>query len=795
MRMYPLDLKNHRYTVGEILDAGTETLRSRVGASYFRGIIPTVVRAFEVATGLSGDAMRVAAGSHLLLDLHYFARCSGGADPSGDASRAKRFVKELTGDTGTGRRIPATSRITAESLVLVPYFDGRPHELASSASLFLRVVAAARIPLAKIGDFEPLASIAPDLGISSRVFYTAASTYRSARAKLAAVDPKAAAAFGPLARCPSGADNRFGFATLPNLSSWLKRAKYSGPRVGLKEYDYLRILFPVVHQQCEVYREAGTTESGGQASGKQKSILVARITGLAALLLAHAPERYRRDFEAIDFLRIEMPTVDRMQGSTRRLLTAAQREADLGPSMCTLLQYLLDRQSPAMIKTSPARKKIEAAKKLYTPGALAIAQQLNVLLLDQYGREWMAKRPALWAPIAAQYKTCEKLIRRNMLMQGAKPILKNKRKLIETVTYPIIACLILPMLARDCDAAEAEYLAAREIARERGHDNPERHREVAARRAAWYELLFDYAALGVPIEDGKRFAQYCYGQLGTRAQFRPKFEGGRLVELRTVWDRDHHRWSLKDHENKTDKPAEVQRIVSGVLRLDLLEKYMRYARRDALVRRKLVSADYDFMADMCSGSFTFFVSDGTCAQDPTGAWGDRLSLRFGRVLHRCCVEYLGRDLPAFDDLDSEEWFGLFNEHNSRLFAGTYWGGVRGFWPLACELTDDTEDTLRKDYAVVRDAFKAAREPWEVKHVFNRWCDRLLGVTQEGTLEALPERFDPLNEIPANLLPEATVKRLRAMNRRPTKKQQRAAAPRIRRARPDLRGKQPGTAAA
>ena len=64
-----------------------------------------------------------------------------------------------------------------------------------------------------------------------------------------------------------------------------------------------------------------------------------------------------------------------------------------------------------------------------------------------------------------------------------------------------------------------------------------------------------------------------------------------------------------------------------------------------------------------------------------------LSKRFGQVLHRGCVAWLGRELPSWEEL-GEEWRELWCMHVSRLLIATYWGSHREKWELAAELTDD-----------------------------------------------------------------------------------------------------------
>jgi hypothetical protein len=379
---------------------------------------------------------------------------------------------------------------------------------------------------------------------------------------------------------------------------------------------------------------------------------------------------------------------------------------------------------------------------------------------------------ANWSHLLNEFKT-RKL--RGEHIQNAK----DKEKLIRLVTLPQLLCIAFPLRRRELTTLRAHWIAARELAREKGHD-PALHPAVLRAEQSYFRAAVPHMMLAITIDDGMRKQQYQRGRLGEGSNFHPLFmrRGGRptsaiegLRGMQTNWSGDradpaHLKIRQRDDRLDTRPGRDVR---PGTVDMTMLWDLISVWRPKQLVSAGLVpSVDaYDLEADMKVGRWALFPSHQRTPRDDNSR--TNVSAHVGRELHYLVRRFLRPDVdghaqvPAWEDLD-DSWRGLWAQHVTRLLLASYVGGVRNDWSQAMYLTKDTEETLRHEYSVVNVAMEDKLgldvTNWEHPNAYDRWMDRIL----KGR-----EVFDPLEDpelpMPAHIRSQLDMERATARLRR------------------------------
>lgn len=304
-----------------------------------------------------------------------------------------------------------------------------------------------------------------------------------------------------------------------------------------------------------------------------------------------------------------------------------------------------------------------------------------------YGRARRANAPREWEDWERTYDN----LRRDM---RAAPVPKNERTekatlaRMNVVSLPHIWCVGLPLLGREAERFLIRYEALRHLAESTGHAEPLAVKSVGEAHKAFARAAEEYLILALPWIDTMRFAQYQHGRWGT--QFVPDVDArGQIIAL-------HCNWTGRRLDLSRAKMGVAGRRVygPGLLNLRVLQGYLTHVRAPRLIR---LGADPTEAAE-ANGLYPLFVSEdkslANCAYSETTI----RKARFGHALYRIATEILGHQLPPYEEFDrAHEWKGAWSLHEVRKDVATIVGAQMKDWDRACDMTMDTEDTLRKKY--------------------------------------------------------------------------------------------------
>ena len=713
-------------TAGEALAAlEAAAPKWEISSSALRAIRSNVVTTLEYATRKSGVELMAEPINGLLPDLaKVYAKPAHAhtAAPSDAAGRVRRFVRIVADREFDTNRVETPERfIDPAHQPLVECCKEAKVQLSNLAR-FLRVAhhASDREGLRVMPPLDRIAESAALLEVNGDSLSRAENSYRRARAVLLKREPLAADRYAELPDRPS--------ARLSRLAHVL----------GSTERDTMKLLAgqaPTLARQVAKFAESGVERrKQAKVSDAFARTVRTQMTGAVASMVEHGDTELTPAFAAVDLLekmrRIPVTAVG---------VSADDDPFDIGDSgkeptvEVTLLEVLVERTA--------ARARAEGRMPegaTYCDGCHQMVVAAGSLIFWGYAEKLKAVDTVRLETLRVRYAA----LYSKVVMGMADAPAKNKERLIETVTYPMVVCLILPYLRRVAAKAKTAYESAAADARQKGHLDPLKLVEVRKLRDSWGDALLDYLTLGFPIEDGLRDKNYRRGRWGRHFLPRTGADGKLEIWTRFTRERDDEA-SRKDRMSKGKKPVRKRRMRAGIVDPALVMDYVTEFRVDALVASGRIPsrAAYDAKTDLAEARWALFVSPKRVTRADQSYAPKASTQRFGRVLNRTCRELLGRGVPEYGT-GGKEWRGLWAKHSSRLLLATFIGGVLGHWDLAEMLTDDKVTTLKAEYTAVDHVIEEALKgevTWEHPEAF---------VTMWERLYKHSEVFDPLDELQA-----------------------------------------------
>lgn len=327
------------------------------------------------------------------------------------------------------------------------------------------------------------------------------------------------------------------------------------------------------------------------------------------------------------------------------------------------------------------------------------------------------------------------------------------------------------------------------MAAQKGHVSSE-HPAVKKAYQEAHAWLERYLVAALIMDDGLRLKQYVRGCWGHNiiADWRRDSTGAitGIARVRTHWSGDRcgpAPLKIQFVSKRTRELTGRRRTVRpGVVDHELLWRYLRDVRHPAITanppssRRKgrrggvvntpVAREGYDPIKDAEAKLPLFYskAGHGEYSQDVIS------SDRFGRALHWIAVNALGRDLPAWGNLD-KQWRALWSAQISRLHIASYWMLVRpadGGVVIATHLTMDKAETLQKYYTQVNKLYVDAPKEGspEDPAAYDACIDRLIRPHDTA---------DPLED-PSIPLPAETRKFVESLDQSPQRARVRKARP-------------------
>lgn len=356
---------------------------------------------------------------------------------------------------------------------------------------------------------------------------------------------------------------------------------------------------------------------------------------------------------------------------------------------------------------------------------------LVILLTDTFGNAMAASgvdtQVVRWARIQAEIARLRDHMAKHNKSVGDLTNHQDKGRLL--VTWPQLVCLGLPALRRRAQVAKNAFEM---------HEAKVGKSDTRTGKRLWlaYEkCLFEYILFGIICADAMRVSNYTGGVCGVteRANFQIAYRRDadcRPIGINRVnieWRRDDvplQRLKKREHNDPSNRKRS-KALESGLLDLDLLWDYVSTVRSARLLRRGFITGALDLDTDR----FAMFIV--ACSgplkkeNNPTAhASEDVLSDCFGETLHWVCVEVLKLNerpnllpeqiIPSWADLQSikqhkdtdidryralSRWKAVFGAHVIRNLYNVYFGRLRQNEPQAMRATDDTRETLDRNYSV------------------------------------------------------------------------------------------------
>lgn len=578
-------------------------------------------------------------------------------------------------------------------------------------------------------------------------------------------------------------EDGLGIKSLPDYPARLKQAGYTGdPRTAPIQDTVLALAPDLGEPLIKVItagRTAGMSPAWAEFRERTANWLVAEVLRNASALEINVETLTWLD------LWIERREVDVVLDAKQESQLARYRSSRVAKTSRrehrSLMRLLLDAGAPRSYENSNLRLKNPAHEReavpVYTQQMMQHAKTAWSITKAWFGEAMEHDEPEIWGRATAAFTALQKHIKeynRPRLLLGRKP--KNRLP----ITYPQSLCMGVPYLARQCYALRGEL---RDRLVKLGHLES---RESQRLLNEYDSALFAWAVFTIPTDDGLRRKNYANASLGAqvRVQYTPEPPGavtgvarvsthwsgadGELVALKKTTENDAGTQVVNDRDRDIT-PAFLDPVLAfdyltitrprALVAAGLLERVEDFnPRRDDwplfITTRPTAEQRAQYHAEQAAYQAAVVeVAEGTSEVTPARpTWRghmseDRLSELYGRTMHRICVEVLGRDdLPAFDDPKlAKDWFGIFSIHIFRTEIACYYGGTRNDWDAASDLTNDTLETLKKNYHKVQKDLDAKkhRTDWQNPKWFDAVMDRAAGRHPGDDWVSFWRRFDPM----------------------------------------------------
>lgn len=723
-------------------------------------------------------------------------------DPRKEVANVRLFVSVVT-----GRDIDAKRRVTPERVTPPwrPLYDSLGHPTTQISAIAASQYRRGLMKMAELSlahgiaspdalphDREQIYRMGASLGWSRRNVAFAIASFRAAAKSAGSTShPKL---YASTSMSSTSAEESLGVGGVNDYSQQLREAGYTGDPREISTRDAIGLFAPDLGAALE------DTITAGRQAGRSIPWVNARVNAanwvVGTLLRGPVPDIGAKQVRKLTWLDlwVERREVGRAsESNVLRLDQTARYRVATGPQDATqeasqdgsisgvretqaLMRIILDASAARSYANSPLRLANPQQEcddvPVYTDKISRNVELAWMITKDFFGDTIQSVNPALWAQARNSY---ESILRHIATYNGARSLVGRKRKSELPVAWPQMVCMGLPYLARRCYALRATM-----------HDRLGRvgHLESQKGRAMlmkYDRALLDYITIALMTDDGLRIKQYANAMAG--ANIVVTFDATAAGEVRGI-QKIETRWSGYDHETvnlkvreRHGRANERRRIVTpAIVDHSLFYDYWTGARPRALVRAGLLESvdafdhrNDDWAALVCMRTKAHQVSEhrvqrplydaavarykaGDTALRPTPlAWRGNYQVSsltevFGRAMHEVCTKLLHRELPAYDDPGlAAQWRGIFSGHITRTQIASYIGGIRGQWPLAEFLTNDTEKTLRTTYSLLQQSFDEhrTRRDWECPTWFDAVIDRAMARHPGDDWRAFWRQFNPM----------------------------------------------------
>lgn len=545
-----------------------------------------------------------------------------------------------------------------------------------------------------------------------------------------------------------------GLGSLPNLPELLaERGCHRDPR-HMRQEELVQILAPTMHGALERYL----------AEGRRRNRRPGWIDDQIGMTSRIAASAIRLGYDVST-----MTYVDLWTRTTIVTRTDSGDDVDpvfaavMGPDYVheeesTLIRCMADEMSRLSYRNSPIE--VVTAEPLpshhvpiYTARVIQDLKYSYLLVREVFGEMLQKHRRSTWEAVSVEYGSLMKMIHKHNKDLHTK---NHKPKGLVPILWPQAVCLFLPWLMSRVEEARATL---NQFFRSHGRAGSRTHR---THMLAFDEALKEYVLAALLLDDGLRIKNYA-GALANR-HVMPTVEKDRRGTWLRITGLSTCFRGVADHPSVTLKVAKdevgaerirIRAVSPGIVRFDYVQEYWLGTRPRDLVRRGALARVEDFNPDQ--DDYAFFISPRTGGRKSAkkikeayaaahGCFGeDYLSNIFGRRFHQYIREVMKLDVPAWEDpVRTREWRGIFTAHIVRLLIATYFGGILGDWGTACYLTDDTEQTLKRNYNRVSDRIAALMhvDGAENPRYFNDVIVRARRLRPGDNWRAFWQGFDP-----------------------------------------------------
>lgn len=729
-------------------------------------VILTSVRHAARRAGGTSDLSRIlyAAVSQMLAEhARLDAIEHGRGDGNNEAARVRRFVRTIEGTQPKRRKtrewhfLPAWQPL-ADAL---SRWEGRQsgrrnlrsklHQLMELASTYGEVQRPEDLP-----DRTRIKQWADEAGVTNATYLKMLSAYRAARAEIERETPNHG--LPDVDQAPLIHER--GIRSLPIIPKIAQKIGHQGPIKNLDTMAALREIAPIMHSALVDYIAEHRASGGSAAWEKGVRGAVSRVVAAAVRTqMSRVSELMPAD------LFFERVAVDDEEERAEYERLALERYGEgaaeaMDQRDVPLLQYLCDEMAEHSAANSPIRLKPSVAKTLDDGGVAFYTKAIqgDVTRLASLARFTLegarSRMPERYAAISVTESAILDHMAEVNRKRGVTGRVLDKAVGLDLVTYPLVVCLGLPALAKEVRRLETAYYETYE---RHGGD----HEHPAVQRAAerFDDLLTRYVITAMYYADGLREKNYTYARVGaegvtgrmidehgkpvedTLTHIWPELdpETGKVVRLRTQFSGDDHRLPRLKVRFEPDGESyrhRIWQIRPGILDFGLFTEFFLGTRVRNLVRQGMLQSveDYSFERDTREWNHALFVSPRRSDhyyRKLTGAYSEsELASRVAESLHWMARNVFGHtDLP---ELGSKEWHRRYPRaltgHKARSDIASYWLSIRGKLELACQYTNDTQDTLRRRYARVTteqlDAEFLGQPAWRRPDAFDDVIDRI-----------------------------------------------------------------------
>jgi len=514
------------------------------------------------------------------------------------------------------------------------------------------------------------------------------------------------------------------------------------------QLDLIRMLAPLIGEAVQIYLD-GT----GKSTAWQDAVITSTSCLLAELVrLGKADELAEMDHVDLFTRRVKVKLGATRESTSK--LVKRHKQSSGGAGEISLFRACVDAAARRSFASSPIQvpgvQGDPAEVPWYTEAVFNDASAIWAVTDfvfgsggGEAGEGLAANEPELWARIQLEYD----LVRKHMkTANGRRQSVGHQQRCLLDFTWATLVCVGLSELWREARKLREEYHQACGV---QAAGSPARERA----RRAYHNRLTDYVLAAILLDDGLRIRNYTFGRVNVHFLPDPvRGPDGRWVRIKgmkTLFRGFDDEAGLKiKREPGGAERVRRRALLPGIVDMELLSDYLLDARPHSLAACGLIENVEAY--DPGKDEFALFVSP--CSTHSTGAYNPAsLSKRFGKFVHGFMKDILDREVPEWSaltgrDADRDEkrrWRGLFNAHRSRMFIGTYVGGLRGQWTRATELTNDRTATLEAYYNEVKPFFEEARKNAGIEHPHH--FDEVVDALWEGEVIDWAS-FDPENPV-------------------------------------------------